>query len=133
MWLWVIATIVGVGIGLAAGVVVVEQGGRFITGQAMNVVRLTPLMCAFSLFVVGSVAGTVLGVAQWLVLRRETVRIRNWVSATAAGLASGFCISSLVVDVLIGGIASPLGVLSFVLVAGVVFGLLTGRPLRHAV
>ena len=131
-WQWVVATTVGTGIGLAAGVVVVEQGGRFLTGQALRVAGLTPLMRAGSFLVVGAVAGLLLGVAQWLVVRRERPRVKNWVTATTAGLAVAFAASSVVVDGLLGGMRSPAGGLAFVLLAGVVFGALTSRPWRDA-
>ena len=131
-WQWGVATTVGTGIGLAAGVVVVEQGGRFLTGQALRVAGLAPLLRAASFLVVGGVAGLVLGVAQWLVVRRETPRVKNWVTATTAGLAVAFAASSVVVDGLLGGMSSPAGGLAFVLLASVVFGALTSRPWRDA-
>ena len=62
-WQWIVATTVGTGIGLAAGVVAVEQGGRFLTGQALRVAGLTPLLRAGSFLAVGAVAGLVLGLA----------------------------------------------------------------------
>jgi hypothetical protein len=128
---WVLATTVGVGAGLALGVVVVEQAGGFITGHPVNIVGLTPAVRAFSFFTVGGITGLVLGVAQGLVIGRETVPMTRWINATALGLAVAFAVSSLVVDALLDGIASPIGVLSFVLTAGVVFGSITSRPLTH--
>ena len=68
LW-WVLGTVAGLGIGLAAGVVVVEQLGTLMTGARPNIGRLGPFTRAISFVTLGSVAGTVLGVAQWLVLR----------------------------------------------------------------
>jgi len=131
LW-WVLGTVAGLGIGLAAGVVVVEQIGMLATGARPNVARLGPLTRAISLVTLGSVAGTVLGVAQWLVLRSQAPRIKHWVATTAIGLAISFCVGSLLLNAVGIRISSGMGVVTFVVVSGLMFGLITSRPLQRA-
>jgi len=129
---WVVATVAGVGIGLAVGVVLIEQVGTLIAGHRPHVVQLTPALRAPSFAVLCLVSGTILGFSQWLVLRRQSPRVRRWIPTTAFALALAFSASSLLVDAFAGGIASPVGVITFVLASGLAFGALTSRPLRHA-
>src|SRR6266571_2354764 len=129
---WVVASCVGLGAGLALGVVVVEQGVRVLTGHAMNVARVGVLGRALSFAVVGTISGLLLGVTQSLVLRRSAVRVHGWASATVFALGLGFPLSSLPVDTLLGGVVSPRGVVAFVLLADLFLGAVTLRPLRHA-
>ena len=74
---WVVASCVGLGAGLALGVVVVEQGGRILTGHAMNVARVGVLGRVLSFAVVGTISGLLLGMTQSLVLRRSVVRVHR--------------------------------------------------------
>jgi len=129
---WVLGTVAGLGIGLAAGVAVVEQLGTLITGARPNIARLGPLTRAISLVTLGSVAGTALGAAQWLVLRAQAPRIRHWVATTAIGLAISFCAGSLLLTAVGLRISSGLGVGAFVVVSGMMFGAITSRPLQRA-
>ena len=128
MW-WVLGTVAGLGLGLAAGVVVVEQLGTLITGARPNIARLGPFTRAISLVTLGSLAGTVLGVAQWLVLRSQAPRIRHWVATTAIGLAISFCVASLLLTAAGLRISSGLGAGAFVVISGLMFGAITSRPL----
>lgn len=129
---WVLASVVGIGVGLAAGVVLVEQIGILLTGTRPNIGRLSPAMRALSLVAVGLVAGTILGAAQALVLRRQSPRVRFWTLATALALPLAFAASSLLVDGIGLGIASAAGLILFVLVSGLAFGALTTWPWRYA-
>jgi hypothetical protein len=131
LW-WILATIVGLGIGLAAAVAVVEQIGILITGARPHIVQLSTPMRALSFVAVGLVAGTLLGAAQALVFHRQTPRIRNWVPATAIGLAVAFSVSSLAVDLSGIPFASAAGVILFLLLSGISFGVVTSWPLRRA-
>jgi hypothetical protein len=124
MW-WIAATVLGTGVGLALGVVIIEQTGILLTGQRPNVARLSPSMRALSFVVLGLVAGAILGFAQWVVLRAK-----HWVLNSAIALAIAFAASSLLVDASLGGIASAAGAIVFVLASGVLFGALTSWPLR---
>src|SRR5712691_2434296 len=122
---WVVATIVGVGVGLAVGVVAIEQVGTLIAGHRPNVARLTPALRALSFVAIGLISGTILGFSQWLVLRRQSPKIRRWIPTTALALSLAFSTSSLIVDTFAGGIASPVGVITFVLASGLAFGAFT--------
>jgi len=128
MW-WVLGTVAG--LGLAAGVVVVEQLGTLITGARPNIARLGPFTRAISLVALGSLAGTVLGVAQWLVLRSQAPRIRHWVATTAIGLAISFSAASLLLTAAGLRISSGLGAGAFVVISGLMFGAITSRPLQR--
>ena len=129
---WIVATTIGIGIGLAAGVVVVEQIGIFMTGNRLNVAHLSSLWRALSFITIGLVCGTFLGVFQWLVLRIQMPQVRHWVPVTAIALAVAFSGSSILVDVTGTRIFSPTGALIFLLGAGASFGFLTSWPLRRA-
>jgi hypothetical protein len=129
---WVLGTVAGLGIGLAVGVIVVEQLGTFVTGARPNIARVGPFTRAISLVTLGSIAGSVLGVGQWLVLRAQAPQIRHWVVTTAIGLAMSFCVGSLLLTAVGLRISSGLGVGAFVVVSGLMFGAITSRPLQRA-
>jgi hypothetical protein len=127
---WILATIIGIGIGLAAGVVVVEQVGIFTMGNRPNIAHLNAVMRAASLVAVGFIGGTFLGVAQWLVLRVQMPQVKYWVLASGCALAIAFSASSLLVDLAGFRIASASGGIMFVLLSGATFGVMTSWPLR---
>lgn len=130
---WIPATCLGLGAGLALGAVIVELTGRFMTGEQLNVVRLGVGTRALSLLVMGLTAGLCMGAAQWLaVLRRHGSPASRWIGVSALALGFAFSASSLLVDALLGGIASPVGVISLVLLTGLFFGLGTARALPKA-
>jgi hypothetical protein len=130
---WVVATVAGMGIGLAVGAVLVEQVGTLISGHRPHIVQLTPALRALSFAALGLVSGTILGFSQWLVLRHQRPTIQRWIPTTAVALALAFPASSLIVDAFAGGIASPVGLITFVLASGLGFGAITSGPLRRAV
>jgi hypothetical protein len=125
---WIPITAVGLGAGLALGVVMVEQIGGLLAGHAVNVFRLSSLDRAVSLLVVGAVAGLSLGATQALALRFPRTLRPSWILRSSLALAIGFPLSSLLVDELIGGLRSPIGVILFFVCAGTVLGASTGRP-----
>jgi hypothetical protein len=127
---WVPASAVGLGVGLTAGVTLVEQLGRWLTGGPVNVARLTTAQRAASFAVIGIVTGLCLGAAQWLVLRRTARRCRAWTADTTLAMTAALVASSLVADVVFGSVAVPLGFCTFVLLSGCTFGVLTGLRLR---
>jgi hypothetical protein len=131
LW-WVVATIVGVGAGLAVGVVVVEQAGILATGARPNIARIGSGMRALSLFVVGLTTGAFLGGAQLLVVKRQLPVVRHWLAVTTLGLALAFGTSSLIVDLVRLRFASPAGAIVFLLLSGIGFGAITSWPLRRA-
>lgn len=129
---WILGTTVGLGIGLAAGVIVVEQFGTLLTGTRPNIARLGPFTRAMSLVMLGLIAGTALGAGQWLVLRSQAPQVRHWIATTAVGLALSFCAGSLFLTA--GGlhIGSGLGAGAFAVISGLSFGAITSRPLQRA-
>ena len=74
---WILATIVGLGTGLAAAVVTVEQVGILVTGNRPHIAQLSTSMRALSFVAVGLVAGTLLGAAQALVIRWQMPQVRK--------------------------------------------------------
>lgn len=133
-WRWIPATCVGLGTGLALGVVLVELGGEALTGHPVRVAQLGLAERALSLAVVGLVTGIGAGAAQWLVvLRRHGVPALRWIAVSSAALAIAFPAAGVIVDTLLGGIASPAGVVALVLLAGLFFGAGTARAIARAV
>lgn len=131
--LWIVATCLGVGAGLAGGVVIVELTGRWLTGEQIRIVQLGVATRALSFAVVGLVMGFCTGAAQWIgVLRRQGAPARGWIAVSALSLGLSFSMSSLIVDTLLGGLASPVGVISLVLLTGLFFGAGTARAIARA-
>jgi len=124
---WILASTIGVGFGLAAGVVIVEQTGIFFTGVRPNIARVGFAVRALDLAVVGAVTGLCLGCAQAFV-----TKMSRWAITSAVSLAAAFAASSLFVDLVRLRFASLPGVVTFVIVAGLLFGSLTGRQLGRA-
>ena len=133
-WLWIPATCAGLGTGLALGVVLVEQAGGYLTGGQIRFAELGIGTRALSLAVVGLVTGLSAGAAQWLgVLRRHGAPALRWITVSTAALGIAFPLAGLVVDALLGGVASPAGVISLVLLAGLFFGAGTARAIARTV
>ncbi len=122
---WIPASAVGLGIGLAGGVVLVEQVGRALTGGQVNVGTLSVPARAASLAVVGLVSGLSLGAAQWLILRRHPSIARTWFWASALAFTVSLFAASLLADLVFGGLTAPPGFISFVLAAGLLAGAMT--------
>lgn len=133
-WRWIPATCIGLGSGLALGVVLVEVGGQALTGHPVRFGQLGIAERALSLAVVGLVTGLSAGAAQWLgVLRRHGSPALRWIALSGAALGVAFPAAGLIVDTLLGGFASPAGVVSLVLLAGLFFGAGTARAIARAV
>jgi hypothetical protein len=128
---WIAATVAGVAAGLALGVMLVQEIGIRLTGSPLQIAQLGTAMRALSFVAVGLVAGTVLGAAQWLVLRAQRQDVKQWVVVCGAALAIAFCVASLLVDASGMRYASGIGRFSFLLLAGGLFGALTSLPLRR--
>jgi hypothetical protein len=126
---WIPASTAGLGIGLAAGVVLVEQVGRALKGSPVNVAMLSDAARAGSLTVVGLVSGLALGIAQWLVLRSRPGGARTWLWVSTFGMGLALLAGSLVADLIFGGLRAPVGFVAFVLVAGLIAGAVTSAPL----
>lgn len=125
---WIPASAAGLGIGLAGGVVLVEQVGRALTGGQVNVRLLSVPARAGSMAVVGLVSGLALGAAQWWVLRRQQPRTaRAWLWGSTLAFTVSLFVSSLLADLVFGGLTAPPGFISFVLAAGLLAGALTAN------
>ena len=120
-WWWIAATTAGTAIGLALGVITVEQIGTLILGTRPRVALLSTSMRAISFVALGAIAGTTLGFAQWLVLR-----VRYWIVTCGAALAIAFSVASLLLN------NTVPGRIAFVVLAGLMFGAMTSWPLRRS-
>jgi hypothetical protein len=128
--LWVLATCIGLGVGLALGVVTVEYFGRILAGRRPNLFHLSVPWRTVSFAALGLITGCSVGTAQWLIVLRRRGPSPKWIAISAASLAIAFSLSSLIVDGIVGrGIASAPGAITFVLLAGAIFGAGTARPL----
>jgi len=133
-WLWIPATCAGLGVGLALGVVLVEQTGGYLIGGQIRFAQLDIGTRALSLAVVGLITGLSAGAAQWLdVLRRHGAPALRWIAVSSAALGIAFPLAGLIVDTLLGGVASPAGVISLVVLAGLFFGAGTARAIARTV
>jgi hypothetical protein len=123
---WITATALGLGIGLAVGIVAIEVVGQALLGHPVRLLQQTPLARAVAMLIVGFVSGGVLGAAQLLLFRKKLTAI--WPLLSACGLGLGFAAGSLLAQVVAGGIASATGAAVLVVTAGVFLGMLTARP-----
>jgi hypothetical protein len=98
---WIVVSALGMGVGLTAGVVLVEQVGRAVMGGPINFRMLGVAARAASFGTIGMMAGVSLGLAQWLVLRRHAASCKSWISVNALSLAAGLASGSLLADVLV--------------------------------
>jgi len=129
---WIAATALGLGVGLAAGVTLVEQVAGFFAGERVGLMALGLGGQLLSMAVVGAVAGACLGVAQWWLLRRRAPLVVRWPLLCSAALALGFPAGVLFATALPAGLASPAGVLLLIATAGLFLGAFTARPLAAA-
>jgi hypothetical protein len=126
---WLLSTALGLGIGLAVGVVAIEVVGQLLVGHPLRLLQLGAADRALTFLILGVISGACLGLTQQLVLRKASYLPRNWSLLTAAGLGLGFPAGSLLADLLLKDFASMAGLLILVLVAGAVLGAFTARPL----
>ena len=129
---WLLSTALGLGIGLAAGIVFLEVVGELVTGQPMRLLQQGPAARALSFLILGAISGLCLGFAQRLMLRRTPYLPSNWPLLSACGLGLGFPAGSLLADTVLSGLTSPAGLIVLVVVSGAVLGSFTARPLARA-
>lgn len=128
---WLLSTALGLGIGLAAGVVLLEVVGELLTGHPMRLLQQEPLPRALCFLILGAVSGLCLGFAQRLMLRRAPRLPSNWPLLSACGLGLGFPAGSLLADTALSGLTSPAGLIALVVVSGAVLGSFTARPVAR--
>lgn len=126
---WLAATAVGLGAGLAGGVVAVEVVGQALLGHPLRLLTLGAMAQAASMLVVGLIAGALLGLVQ-----RGAVRALPgiWPLVSAAGLGLGLALGSLLANALAGALATIPGFVLLVLSAGLILGTCTRRIVRAA-
>jgi hypothetical protein len=125
---WLLSTALGLGIGLAVGVVAIEVVGQLLLGHPLRLLQLGAAGRALSFLLLGLMSGACLGSIQRLLLRKTSFLPGSWPLLTAAGLGLGFPAGSLLADLLLKDFASIAGLLTLVLVAGAVLGAFTARP-----
>jgi len=121
---WVSASIGGGGVGIVAGMI---GGGSGILGSALALgpnadpAASAPTLAPMIYVVVVASYGAVIGIIQWLVLRREIDEAGWWILANILGSAIGTTV----------GIASAAGINAIVgfLAGFVTFGIITGVAL----
>jgi hypothetical protein len=129
---WILASSVGMAIGLTAGVVTVEQIGRAIVGGPLNFRMLNIGARALSFATIGMMGGTCLGVAQWLVLRHVAQDCKRWIIANGASLALGLACGSLIADAAMMRTGSLAEVGVMLLIGSAAMGTVTSRLLPSA-
>src|ERR1700740_3062167 len=86
---WIVASVLGMAVGLTFGVIVVEQMARATIGGQPNFRTLGIAARAASFGTIGVMAGASLGLSQWLVLRRHAPNCRNWIVVNIWSLGVG--------------------------------------------
>lgn len=128
---WLLSTALGLGLGLAGGVVAIEVIGQVLLGRPLRLLQLATADRALTFLILGLISGACLGLVQQLALRRSSSLPRYWFLLSAAGLGLGFPAGSLLADLVVQDFASMAGLLTLVLVAGAVLGGFTSFPLAR--
>jgi hypothetical protein len=97
-WLWIVASALGMAVGLTVGVTLVEQVGRALIGGPVNFRMLGVAGRSLSFGVIGVLGGGSLGLAQWLVLRRHAPGSKAWIRINAWSLGAGLACGSVLAD-----------------------------------
>lgn len=124
---WLLATAVGLGGGLAVGVVAVEVIGEQILGHPVRLLASGPAAQAMSMLIVGFIAGSLLGLIQRAFVRSLG---RRWPLASGLGLGLGLAVGSLLANAVAGTLTSLAGFIVLVLCAGFALGSFTTRAVR---
>jgi hypothetical protein len=129
---WFVATAIGLGLGLAAGVVAVEQGGRVLTGQALRLATASAATRAAGMLAVGLTAGIVLGACQYVALRKSGLLRRSWPIMSGLGLGAGLFVGCALAEALVGDLFSPFSLTLVLVLAGGGLGIASSRELSTA-
>src|SRR5215469_9948199 len=128
-WWWIVGSTLGMAVGLTLGVTLVEQIGRAIVGGPLNFRMLGVPARAASFGTIGLVAGTAVGLAQWLVLRRHSASCRRWIHVNALSLAAGLASGSLLADALVPRSGSLASTAILLVIGSAVAAISTARAL----
>ena len=122
--LWIALSIVGGALGLAIGMHVADYQSMVPVGETISRNRETVLATgsALNAATCGLLFGSLLGLGQWIVLRRRVDSAARWVAANAIGWTTGLGLAALV---------GPTGAIGWLLVAGISNGGLTGWLVQH--
>lgn len=82
-WKWIVASIVGLGVGGGLGIFIVSSIAR-------SVGSMSPFV---GMAIIGGMAGLGVGLGQWLVLRRRISNIPWWLAANVGALGLGLAIA----------------------------------------
>jgi hypothetical protein len=126
---WLLATAIGLGAGLAIGVVVVELVGQLVLGRPLRLMALSPVPQSLNMLTVGLIAGAMLGCAQRLWMRALPPR---WPLFSALGLGVGLALGSVIANALAGAISTPAGFALLVTCTGMVLGICTRSIARSS-
>ena len=126
---WIIASVFGMAAGLTVGVILVEQIGRVVTGGQINFQMLGVAARAASFGTIGVMAGALLGLSQWLVLRLHVPRCRKWIAVNVWSLGVGLASGSLLADALVARSGSLAGVGILLVIGSGVAGACTAKAL----
>src|SRR5215469_4088865 len=126
---WIVASVLGMAVGLTAGVILVEQIARATSAGQPNFRMLGIVARAASFGTIGAIAGASLGLSQWLVLRRYVRDCRNWIAVNAWSLGVGLASGSLLADALVPRSGSVPSVGILLVVGGSVVGASTAKAL----
>jgi hypothetical protein len=134
---WIKGTMLGAGVAWVVGMVP-STVAALVTAAPSTVAAPAPEPPApvqYGLaLLLGAVTGPVLGVGQWLVLRRHVVRAGRWIVANAVAWALGMVVIFLGMDHLPwgrGGLVVPIGIYGVCGTAGALVGAIHGRVLRN--
>jgi hypothetical protein len=134
---WIKATMLGAGVAWLLGMVPSTVVSLLELAPASGTGPATEPSVAFQYglaLALGAVTGPVLGLGQWLVLRRHVSRAGRWIVANAVAWAVGMVVIFLGMDLVPwagGGIAVVLGVYIVCGTAGLVVGAIHGRVLSN--
>lgn len=131
---WVNATMLGAGVAWLLGMVPSTVAALMATAPSSGPAPEPSAMVQYGLaLLLGAITGPVLGVGQWLVLRRHVTRAGRWIWANALAWALGMVVIFLGMDQVPwsrGGVLVALGVYLVCGAAGVVVGATHGWILR---
>ena len=133
---WITATMLGAGAAWVLGMVPSTVAALLSTGSAAGAApptHPTALVQYGLALLLGAVTGPVLGVGQWLVLRRHVTRAGRWIGANAVAWGLGMVLIFVGMDQLPwgrGDILLVLGVYGICGAAGLLVGAIHGWVLR---
>lgn len=133
---WIKATMLGAGMAWLLGMVPSTLAALAAAGPSGSAAPMTepPALAQYGLaLLLGAVTGPVLGLGQWLVLRRHVARAGRWIMANAVAWAVGMVVIFLGMDQVPwqrGGLRVVFGVYLVCGAAGLVVGSIHGWILR---